>query len=174
VPRPERVAHWVERVAAGSERVRVETLARTYQRRPLQVAVVSAAANLARLDALRAAHVEALSSGGGPGEAVPTVVLLTFGIHGDEISPVPAAIQLLHDLSTLECESLQALLDELVILLVPVANPDGFARGAAHVNAHAARVPVSDPQHREHRFDWPRGRSSGAGARRSVPTSTRC
>ncbi len=57
-------------------------------------------------------------------ESVP-VYYLEATLHSSEVGNLPALIDVIHRLSTERSESVQNVLDELVILVVPSANPDG-------------------------------------------------
>jgi murein tripeptide amidase MpaA len=85
---------------------------------------------------------------------------MTFGVHGSEPSSYDASMLLLYHLAAGEGAEHEALLDETVIHLVVTVNPDGTNRFAQWTNMHHARVPVADPQHREHFYEWPWGRTN--------------
>ncbi len=54
----------------------------------------------------------------------------------------------------------QRLLENVVVLLDPCLNPDGFERFAHWANNHRGAMLNPDPNHREHREAWPRGRTN--------------
>lgn len=146
--RPDVVTAYVDRVAARSPRVRVETIGHSHQGRPLQLVSIASPDAWRRIDG---------------GEPPALVVWLTFGVHGDELSTVDAALLLLEQLATTEAPELVALLDEVFVQLVPVVNPDGHARTVNWLLQHASLQPVADPQHAEHTLGWPRGRFNHYG-----------
>ena len=54
--RPAQIVDYMKRLEATSDRVRLEEIGRTYERKPQVVATITSAANQARLDEILAAH----------------------------------------------------------------------------------------------------------------------
>jgi hypothetical protein len=156
----------VERVLEGldaaSDRIRLETYGTSVEGRPLRLAWVSSARNLDRLDELRALN-RALMTGEGDTTATTgrtIFVWLSFGVHGDEASSPEAALELLYHLAASRDPSVARWLDESVIVVDPLLNPDGHERYATWYRAVAGAVPDPDPNAREHRPTWPSGRTN--------------
>lgn len=148
----------VEGIAAASDRVRLEDYGASAEGRPLRLAWVSAPANLARLDALKAANRAALD-GAAPPER-PIFVWLSFGVHGDEASSPEAALELLYHLAASRDPEVIGWLERAVVAIDPLLNPDGHERYAAWYRAVAGGAPDPDPAAREHRPPWPAGRTN--------------
>ena len=148
VPRPETVlgfrpgadsmlASWAQiadffgRLAATSPRVRLDTIGSTTQGRPYLLATISDPANLARRASLiaaqrRLADPRTLDSAT---EArlfatQPAVILISCSIHSTEIAASQMSLELAYRLAT--DSALGAALRDVVVLLVPSANPDGI------------------------------------------------
>lgn len=127
------VVRYFEQLASTSDRVRLATIGLTTLGRPMIVATVSSPANLARLDRIKEvqrrladprtiateAEARALES-----EAV-AVVLVTFGIHSNEVGATLASTVIAHRLATDDGATTREILDRSVVLLVPSLNPDG-------------------------------------------------
>lgn len=104
---PEAVRFW-RQLDAASERVRVTTVGRSLQNRPIQLAAVGAPAP---------PTVDAASKG--------SVVLFTCSVHGDENSGREACMQLARDLAFTTDAALTRFLQRTTVLLV-TPNPDGW------------------------------------------------
>jgi hypothetical protein len=177
VPRPAEVLGWevgewhvrhdqlvayMVRLAERSDRVRVETVGRTHEHRPILNVVISSPANLSRLDEILDVH-RRLSEPDfeKPDTAdLPVMVYLGYSIHGNEASGSNASMLVAYHLAAAESDEVGKLLDEAVVIVDPSLNPDGLARFAGWANMHRGRVLVADPDHREHREGWPNGRTN--------------
>jgi hypothetical protein len=135
-----RLADWTEitgyfeRLAAASDRVRVDTLGETTRGRPFLLLTVSSPANLARLDELRAiqerlADPRRIRSEEEAERLVRegrVVVLITAAIHSTEVGAGQVPLRIAYRLASEESEAVRRILDESVVLLVPSLNPDGL------------------------------------------------
>ncbi|HEX5759755.1 MAG TPA: M14 family zinc carboxypeptidase [Thermoanaerobaculia bacterium] len=169
-PLGSRFTHWdriVEALAAidhASDRVTMWEYGRTYEGRPLQLVAVSAPANIARLEAIRAERLRLADPAGlAAGERerlvreLPVVVWLAYGVHGNESSSAEAAMATAWLLAAAGGETAE-LLRDTVVLIDPLSNPDGRER---YVHAYEQRTgsrPNPDPAAAEHFEPWPGGR----------------
>jgi hypothetical protein len=135
----------------------------TYEHRPLMLAVITSPKNRAALDAIRA-NVAALTDPNATTQAQaneiahtsPAIAWLAYGVHGNESSSSEAAMQVA---STLVSDPQSApLLDNLVILIDPLQNPDGRERYVQwFIRTRGADAdPNADAF--EHAEPWPGGR----------------
>jgi hypothetical protein len=133
-----RLATWTDieryfrRVADESPRVELASLGSTTEGQPYIAAIVSSPENIARLDQirrnnLRLADPRTLGAAEARGlvERQPLVVAIGASIHATEIGATQAVNDLLYELATQETPAMRALLDSLVIVIVPSLNPDG-------------------------------------------------
>jgi hypothetical protein len=145
--------------AAAPERVHVEEIGTTSERRRMRFYIVSAPENIARLDAIRAdlarladprttaaAELDAIAA------RVPTVVWLSFSVHGNESPGFETAMQLLWQLAASEEPATQEALRNAIVIINPSANPDGHERFTVWYNSVAVGHP--DPGAAEHREPW--------------------
>ncbi|MDT8438496.1 MAG: M14 family zinc carboxypeptidase [Wenzhouxiangellaceae bacterium] len=142
-------------LAAESERVTIETIGRTHGGREQVLLVFARPDRLADVERLRAGRVAASRAGDGP-----PVIWLGYSVHGNEASGASAAALVAWYLATADDDQVRQWLDELVIVMEPVINPDGLDRFAHWVNMHRGRNPSADPNDREHNEAWPNGRTS--------------
>lgn len=152
------VERTLEGIAAATDRVVLERYGVSVEGRPLRLAWVSSPANLQRLEALKADNVAALTGGAPPDR--PIFVWLSFGVHGDEASSPEAALELLYHLAASRDPGVARWLDHVVVGIDPLLNPDGHERYATWYRSVAGSVPDADPAAREHRPDWPGGRTN--------------
>jgi hypothetical protein len=122
---------YLGRLAAASPRVRLDTLGPTTQGRPYLLVTISDPANLARRAELMAAQRRLADPRTLDAEsearlvaAQPAVVLISCSIHSTEIAASQMALELAWRLAT--DSALGTLLRDVVVLLVPSANPDGI------------------------------------------------
>ena len=125
------ISGYMNRLAATSSYVRVDTLGRTTEGRPFQLVAVTSPANQARLAAIKAAQrnladPRTLSAGlrDSLRRSQPAVILISNNIHATEIASSQMGMTLVWRLATEP--SLRALLDNVVVLVIPSMNPDGL------------------------------------------------
>ena len=158
------VAAYYRAVAEVSDRVVVNRHGATYEGRHLLHAVVTSAANHARLEEIRLANHRLSDAPGEVSgamiETMPVVVHMGYGVHGNEASGPEAAMLVLYHLAAGSGPAVDNLLDRAVIILDPNYNPDGRDRFVNWVNANRGRVATRDGQDREHVEPWPGGRTN--------------
>lgn len=162
--RPDQIVSYFDAVAAASERVQVLRHGESYEGRPLIHAVITAPENQHRLELLRQGNLRLTHSSrqvsDGDLQGQPAVVWLGYSVHGNEASPAEAALLVLYHLAAGQGRSVEEILEQCIVLVVPMLNPDGRSRFVEWVNSARARVAVDDPQHREHGEPWPGGRTN--------------
>ena len=154
-PRHDQVTAYLNRLAEVSDRVHIQALGQTHGLRPLKLVTFASPERLAELDEVRADRRRASREGEGP-----VVIWLGYSVHGNEASGASAAVAMAWYLAAARDEKVRAWLDDLVIVMEPVLNPDGLDRFAHWVNMHRGRHPSSDPADREHNESWPSGRTN--------------
>jgi hypothetical protein len=162
------MTRYIERVAAASRRVRVDTVARSFEGREMFLLTITSEANQQRIDRLQAdARRVADPRGASAGdiEAVvrrlPAVVWLAHSVHGGEASGVEAGLALLYQLAAgTDTETLMAL-DSTVVLIDPSQNPDGRERHTHDVErTWSAQSLPSAPGALNNAGSWPGARTS--------------
>ena len=118
-------------LALRSPSVKLDTIGNTTRGKPMIVAAISSPENIRRLDAIlevqkRLADPRTLSAAAEDSLVAtqPTVVWINCNLHSSEIGSSQMAMELAYSLAT--TDSLQQSLKNVVILLVPSANPDGM------------------------------------------------
>ena len=135
---------------------------RTHEGRLLSYLVISSENNMARLDTIRARLAELADprSGKKPDFATPAVAWMMYSIHGDEVSGTDAAVQLAYQLTAGIDSTTLGILDQVVVGIDPMENPDGRERYLGQMQQWNGLVPNPDVQDITHRGIWPYGRGN--------------
>lgn len=150
------------------DRVAVVDYATSWEGRGLFYVVVSSPENLARSDAVRE-NIHRLrdprATSRADAEAIiadqPAVTWLAYGVHGNEISSSEAAmLTAYHLLAARGDERVPDILDETVVVINPVQNPDGRDRFINRFEMTTGLVPSDDRISAEHNEPWPSGRTN--------------
>ncbi|MGH7664539.1 MAG: M14 metallopeptidase family protein [Gemmatimonadaceae bacterium] len=162
------ILRYAERLAEISPRVRLDTVALTFEGRELMLAVVTSEANQARIDEIRAdanrigepLGIPAAELDAAAGR-VPAIAWLGYTVHGNEASGTEASLALLYQLAAGSDAETRMILDSVVVLIDPVQNPDGHERHVQDVTRMrgALGVPVH-PDAMIHQGSWPGARTS--------------
>ena len=159
------VLRYLDALASSSDRVRVYDYGRSHEGRLLRYAVISSAANIARLQEIREA-AQSLAAIGGQGASgtdglvsrSPVIVWIAASVHGDEASSTEAALAAAYHLASAEDERTKRILEQAVVVINPLQNPDGRERFALTQVQASGPIPAGDPAAAEHEEPWPSGR----------------
>lgn len=154
--RHDQLVSYLTEIANGSDRITVETIGYSHQRRPILFFTVTSPENHARIDEIREAHLAQLDPTQPAGDG-PSVVWINYGVHGAESSGMDAAIPALYHFAAAQGEEIEQTLDDAVILMTAIFNPDGHSRRVNHVEMFAGSVPVTNPSHEQHNL-WTQAR----------------
>jgi hypothetical protein len=161
---PHQVVEYFRALAALSPRVELVEWGYTYEGRRLIHAVVTSETNQRRIEDIRRANLRLSDDPGGVSNSdiasMPAVALMGYSVHGNEASGTEAALLLLYHLAAGSGPSVDAILDNTVVIIDPLFNPDGRARFTNWVNRNRGTVSVADPNHLEHNEPWPGGRTN--------------
>jgi len=129
-------------VAASDGRAAFEEIGVTEEGRHMRVLLISSPENLARRDAIRAdltrladprtTTVEEARTIAG---RTPVVVFLSYSIHGNEPAGFEAAMWVAYQLLASNEPATRTILDSVLVVLNPSANPDGHERFAVWYNS---------------------------------------
>jgi len=133
-------------IAARSDRIRIAPYGESIEGRALWRAIVSHPDRLAELD----------------GDRHPSVatIWLGYGIHGSELSPSDAAMELVHWLATDDGAEVEAIRNALVVHIDIMANPDGRERSLSHLESFRGATANPDLQALHNQVPWPKGRGN--------------
>ncbi len=152
---------------SASDRTRMFDYARSYEDRSLYYMAISSPENIDRLDEIKsnmakladprsidAAEADRLLAN------TPAVAWMAYAIHGDETSGADAAVAAAYHLSACIEPDVTEMLDDLVIIIDPLMNPDGRDRFLKMLREHRGNVPNVDAQSMLHTGYWPWGRTN--------------
>ncbi|MBT8147945.1 MAG: peptidase [Gammaproteobacteria bacterium] len=162
ITRNDLLVQYLRNLAELSPRISQEVIAHTHEGRPILGLTITSPANHARIDEIRQAHL-ALNDPDSDQEVtddMPVITWLNYGVHGAEVSSTDSSMAVAYHLAAAQGPEIEQTLNESVIILVAVFNPDGNSRMSAWNHMHGGYVPVSDPEHRLHNTFWPGGRTN--------------
>lgn len=162
------IVRYIERIAAASPRVRVDTVGRTAEGREMLVVTVASEHNIGRLDEIkrdakriadpRGAMSADLAAARG---RLPVIVWLAHSVHGNEASGVEAGMALLYQLAAGTDADTRLALDSTLVLIDPNENPDGRERHVHDVQRMGSSQGASiDPAAMNNGGSWPGARTS--------------
>lgn len=154
--RHDKLVEYFKELDRLSDRVSFQIIGETYEHRPQITAIFTSPANHQKLEEIRKEHLAGQLTGNT--ENVPLVIHLGYNVHGNEPSSSEAAILTAYYLTASETDETKKWMNDMVILMDPVINPDGRDRHTHWANMHKASPVVADPLDREHTEIWPGGR----------------
>lgn len=126
------VVSYFQKLAAGSDRIRLSEFGKTSMGKPMYAAFLSSPENLRNLDrykeisrrlALGIAKPEEARQLAKEGKAI---VWIDSGLHATEVAPVQQAPELAYKIITDESEEVQRVRDNVILIQIPCINPDGL------------------------------------------------
>ena len=146
---------------AAPDRVRVEEIGTTNERRPMRLFIVSAPENIARLDEIRA-DLDRIADPRGASQAeldaavarTPAVVWFSMSVHGDEVPGFEAAMPLLYQLAASEEPATLEALRNAIVVVNPSSNPDGHERFTVWSNSIAVGSPEDAALEQQRNQPW--------------------
>lgn len=152
-----KIVNYFQQVAAAMpQQVKLQQYGTTYEGRPLYLAFVSSAANMASLENIRKNNLQLAGiESGNAANSSTAIVWLSYNVHGNEASSSEASMQTIYELLKPEHA---AWLSNTVIIIDPCLNPDGRDRYVNWFNSVAGSLPNANPAAREHEEPWPGGR----------------
>ncbi|MBI2796525.1 MAG: hypothetical protein HYX65_07480 [Gemmatimonadetes bacterium] len=157
---------WQEKVLLGiadaaRDRVRVEEIGRTAEKRTMRLYVVSSPENIARLDAIRA-DLDRIADPRGASQAeldavvarTPAVVWFSGSVHGDEVPGFEASMQLLYHFAASDDPVVTSLLRDAIVIINPSSNPDGHERFSTWSNSVAVGSPERQALEQQQNQPW--------------------
>ena len=151
--RHDKIIEYFKTLDRLSDRVSIEEIGETIGHRVQVVAKITSPSNHNRLEEIRKKNLEGSTD-------IPLIIQLGYNVHGNEPSSSEAAMITAYYLTANEDEETLRWLNDMVILVDPVYNPDGRDRHTHWANMHKGSPMVSDPMDREHNEAWPGGRTN--------------
>ena len=167
VATPEQITSALKSWANQSDRLKVIEYARSHENRPLHAVFISSPENLKNLNSIKD-KVSQLADARNINDRkaktlineLPAIAWMAYSIHGNETSGADAALGVIYHLIASKDDDILELLDDMVIIVDPVMNPDGRARFAKNLEQYRGAAPNYDDQSLIHTGDWPYGRTN--------------
>ena len=167
VATPAQISSAILKWSTTSDRLKVIEYAKTHEGRPLYSVFISSPNNINDLDTIKD-NIERLSDARGINdrqaqiiiENIPAVAWMAYSIHGNETSGADAALGLIYHLIASEDPDVINLLENMVVIVDPMMNPDGRDRFAKSLDQYRGTAPNYDDQSLLHTGDWPYGRTN--------------
>ncbi len=167
VATPEQITSALKSWANQSDRLKVIEYARSHENRPLHAVFISSPENLKNLNSIKD-KISQLADARNTNDRkaktlineLPAVAWMAYSIHGNETSGADAALGVIYHLIASKDDDILELLDDMVIIVDPVMNPDGRARFAKNLEQYRGTAPNYDDQSLIHTGDWPYGRTN--------------
>ncbi len=153
---------YIRALAEKSPRMNVETIGFSHENRPILFVTVSSPENLARIDEIRANHVLRTDPERAEeaSDDLPVVTWVNYGVHGAEASGMDSVIPTLYHLAAAQDAATTDQLNNSVVLITAVFNPDGHSRRISWMTQYGSDVRATDPAHEIHNQYWPGGRTN--------------
>jgi hypothetical protein len=128
----QQISAYFHKLAAASDRIRVEEFGTSSEGRPMLVAYISSAANLRHLD-----HWKQINRRLALGQAAPeearqlaaegkAIVWIDSGLHATEVAPAQHSPELAYRMVSGETAEIRRIREDVILVQVPVINPDGL------------------------------------------------
>ena len=167
VAAPWQITNALKTWSTQSERIKVVEYARTHENRPLHAVFISSPENINNLDEIKD-NLSALSDARTTNDRkarsiidnLPAVAWMAYSIHGNETSGADGALAAIYHLIASIDDDVLNMLDNMVIIVDPLMNPDGRARFVKSLEQYRGTAPNYDDQSLLHTGDWPYGRTN--------------
>ena len=167
VAAPWQITNALKTWSTQSERIKVVEYARTHENRPLHAVFISSPQNINNLDEIKN-NLSALSDARTTNDRkarsiidnLPAVAWMAYSIHGNETSGADGALAAIYHLIASIDDDVLNMLDNMVIIVDPLMNPDGRARFVKSLEQYRGTAPNYDDQSLLHTGDWPYGRTN--------------
>lgn len=155
------VEAYFQQLVKESEWIKHQKYGETTQERNLNAYYISTPENLKNLEEIRQNHL--FEIGLYPSKKSSNskaVVWLSFNVHGNEIGATESALSVAYELVNPNNKETKKWLEDIVVILDPCLNPDGFSRYASWLRDVSGSKTHPGLYDREHMEPWPGGRQN--------------
>jgi hypothetical protein len=167
VASPEQIEDAINAYKEQSNKIKLINYGITHEGRPLHALIISSPDNISQLATIKQ-NLSSISDARKTNDreakkiidSLPAVAWMAYSIHGNETSGADAALGLIYHLIASNDSEVTDLLNNMIIIVDPVMNPDGRARFAKSLEQYRGTAPNYDDQSLIHTGDWPYGRTN--------------
>lgn len=164
---PEQINTLVNQWAKQSDKAQIVEYAKTYEGRSLHYLIISSPKNLKNLNNIKT-NIAKLSEPDNLSKSevdkiinnTPATAWMAYSIHGNESSGADASLALIYHLIASDNKEISSLLDDTIVFVDPMMNPDGRARFTKRLQENRGTAPNVDVQSLLHSGMWPFGRTN--------------
>lgn len=167
VATPAQIMQAIDLWATQSDRISVQTYAKSHEGRPLYAVMIASPELLAKqqsvladIDALADPRKTSESQAQAIIQRLPATAWMAYSIHGNETSGADAALASIYHLVASQEQDVISMLSDMIVVIDPIMNPDGRDRFAKSLEQYRGTAPNVDDQSLLHRGDWPYGRTN--------------
>lgn len=165
---PAQISEYFQALAeAHPDQIKLVEYGETWQGRPLFYAAIGSAENIAKLNDIEAgmrqlADPRTINSRQARQlvETLPASVWIASSVHGNEISPAESSMVTAWHLLNSADERTVSMLNNTIVYIDPLQNPDGRERFVSRYYATIGLEPSTDRLSAEHNEPWPNGRTN--------------
>lgn len=155
----EQLIRYFEKLAASSPRVSFEVFGYSYEKRPQVLLTITHPDNLQKIDEIKAERQKLKDPNASLNfDNMPLVLQAGYSVHGNEASGINSSLLAAYHFTA--ANEIADDLKNIVILIDPSLNPDGYSRYSTWVNSHRSYNLNGDPNTRELSEAWPGGRGN--------------
>jgi hypothetical protein len=153
---------------SAPNRISIQEYGRTWENRKLIYAVIGSKHNVknldefsTKMDKLSDPRITSKAEAKKIAQSLASSVWLAYGVHGNEISSTDAAMMTAyHLLAAVDDERVKKILNNTLVFIDPLQNPDGRTRFVSRYYETVGLVDNGDRLNAEHNEPWPQGRSN--------------
>ncbi len=156
------VNYFQQAAAASPKMMKLEQYGQTNEGRPLLLAFIASEENFIKLEEIKKNNLRLTGIlNDKPGDVnAPTIVWLSYNVHGNETSSSEVAMKTLYELLNANNAQISAWLKNTVIIIDPCLNPDGRDRYVNWFTQVMGKNADANMDAREHSEPWPGGRTN--------------
>ncbi|NVJ85324.1 MAG: zinc carboxypeptidase [Algoriphagus sp.] len=156
------IVKYFEKLDELSELATLQTIGYTHEHRPKVILTIASPAHMGELEQIRQRQLQLADPTQEKPDvsAMPSIVHLGYGVHGNEPSSAEAAMLTAYWILAGQSDLAKRVREEAVTHIDPTLNPDGRDRHSLWADSNKGFPPVADPLDREHNEAWPGGRTN--------------
>ena len=142
--------------------MKLEKYGETNEGKDLLLAIISSPQNMSRIEEIRKNNLRlaGIEKGNVFTTNAPTIIWLSYNVHGNETSSSEVAMKVLYELTNTKNLATQKWLENTIVIIDPCLNPDGRDRYVNWYNSQVGKTPNANVDSREHSEPWPGGRTN--------------
>jgi hypothetical protein len=159
------LVEYLRMLANLSDRLTIETIGYSHERRPILFLVATSSSNQNNMEQIKNEHLNLSDSTKNQviTDKMPVVTWLNYGVHGAESSGMDAALPTAYYLAAAMGDPINHLMENSVILITAVFNPDGHSNRISWLDTFSSKIPNPNPDHIEHNYDGRLARTNHYG-----------